>query len=139
VDRRLVAAVRQAADLHIFSEEKNASSYHPGIPGKIHPATVSWKEVRFEVANVQLTFHEEDSQPISFSGPGGKKSKIPCVIVEPDIDYYRDLLAHGLLEFLPHLITGGKTDPRVAYMLRWMAQRFENLPDFDPPFTVVAS
>jgi len=64
-------------------------------------------------------------------------SDVACVIVEPDIDYYKDLIAHGLLEVLPHLATGGKTDPRQAYSLRWMATRLEGVqPDFEPPVTI---
>jgi hypothetical protein len=58
------------------------------------------------------------------------------VVVEPDIDYYKDLVAHGLLEVLPNALSGGKTDPRVAYQLRWMATKAEGVPAFDPPCTI---
>ena len=56
--------------------------------------------------------------------------------MEPDIDYYSNLLAHGLLEVLPGLFHD-KTDPRVAYAFRWMASQGpsgEHL--FDPLYTI---
>lgn len=59
------------------------------------------------------------------------------MVVEPDIDYYKDILSHGLLEALPNLLTGGKTDPRQDYLLLWMATKLEAVqPDFAPPCTV---
>jgi hypothetical protein len=58
-------------------------------------------------------------------------------VVEPDIDLYKDLVAHGLTEVIPNLATGGKTDPRLVYSMRWMATREETgVPEFDPPFTI---
>jgi hypothetical protein len=136
VDRNLFEAVRQAAKLHSFAEEKDPNLFHTGAPGGIGPATVSWKEVRFDVANVQLTFHEENSQTLSFNDGAGGQRQVECVIVEPDIDYYKDLAAHALLEVIPNALTGGKTDPRMVYMLRWMAQRSEGLGEFNPPITI---
>lgn len=41
--------------------------------------------------------------------------------VEPDIDYYQNLVAHTLLEVIPNAITHGLTDPKKVYVLRWIA------------------
>jgi hypothetical protein len=132
VDARLADQIKQLSDLHSFAEEQGAAHFHPGVPGRVDPATRSWKQTRFDVSNVQLTFHETNKRKIqTANGP------VDCVIVEPDIDYYKDLLAHGLLEALPNLVTGGKTDPRRDYTLRWMATKLEGVqPDFSPPVTV---
>jgi hypothetical protein len=136
VDASLVPAVSKAADLRIFAEEANPQTLHKGIPGRVDPATKSWKEIRFDVANVQLTFHETTRKTIAVPDGAGGATNVDCVIAEPDIDYYKDLGAHGLLEVLPNLLTGGLTDPQVVYMLRWMATRQEHLPDFNPPCTI---
>ncbi|HKW96711.1 MAG TPA: hypothetical protein VJN43_03210 [Bryobacteraceae bacterium] len=138
VDASLVEAVRQAAALHTFAEEANPEHFHPGIPGRVDPATASWKEIRFDVANVQLTFHEANRKTIPVRDAAGAIRNVDCVMAEPDIDYFKDLGAHGLLEVLPNALTGGKTDPQMVYMLRWMATRQEGLPDFNPPFTIEA-
>jgi hypothetical protein len=138
VDANLVSAVKKAADLHIFAEEANPEALHKGIPGRIDPATKSWKEVRLDVANVQLTFHETNKKTIQAPDGAGGTRPVDCVIIEPDIDYYKDLAAHGLLEVVPNWLTGGLTDPQVVYMLRWMAARQEGLPDFNPPCTIQA-
>jgi len=114
-----------------FAPEADAAHWHPGV-GNITPATRSWKQTRFDVTNVQLTFHENDkAERIDSNG-----RRVQCVVAEPDIDYYKDLLAHGLLEVLPNAITKGKTDPRMVYSLRWMATLQEGLPVFDPPCTI---
>ncbi len=136
VDASLVAAVRKAADLRMFAEEAKPQDFHPGIPGRIDPATASWKEIRFDVANVQLTFHETNQKTIQVPDGAGGTRAVQCVMAEPDIDYYKDLAAHGLLEVLPNALTSGLTDPQMVYMLRWMATRQEHLADFDPPFTI---
>ena len=76
---------------------------------------------------MQLTFHEGRTRTVD---------GVDCVVVEPDIDYYKDLAAHALLEVLPNKISGGKTDPRSVYVLRWMAGRHAGVPEFDPPYTI---
>jgi len=127
VDKRLADRIKDLAALHAFAEEPDAARWHPAN-GSIGPATRSWKQTRFEVANVQLTFHE---------GTTSKRGGVDCVVVEPDIDLYRDLLAHGLLEVIPNLASGGKTDPRLVYAMRWMATRQEaGVTPFEPPFTI---
>jgi hypothetical protein len=132
VDARLAGRIEKLAALHSFAGERDAAHYHPGVPGRVRPATRSWKQTRFDVSNVQLTFHEDNTRTIPT--PDGP---LDCVLVEPDMDYYKDLLAHGLLEVLPHAITGNQSDPRQDYCLRWTATRLEGVqPDFEPPVTV---
>jgi hypothetical protein len=123
------------AQLQAFAAEADAAHWHPGLlthAPPILPATRSWKQTRFDVTNVQLTFHENDKDVRKT--PTGEL--VPCVVVEPDIDYYKDLLAHGLLEVLPNALTHGKTDPRTVYSLRWMATKQEGVTPFDPPCTI---
>jgi hypothetical protein len=120
-DPALVDQVRQAAAQGRFDPEPNPKLFHPG-------ATSSFKENRFGEANVQLTFHENDRREVD---------GVNCILVEPDIDYYRDLGAHGLLEVLPGLFPSGMTDARVVYVLRWIAGRRQpGLPEFDPPYWI---
>jgi len=58
------------------------------------------------------------------------------ILVEPDIDYYKDPLAHTILELIPNGFTGGLTDPRQVYVLRWIAGQTAGLPEFDPLYTI---
>ena len=58
--------------------------------------------------------------------------------VEPDIDYYTDVGANALLEVIPNFFTGGLTDSKAVYVLRWIAGRRTGVPEFDPPYTIVA-
>ncbi len=61
-----------------------------------------------------------------------------CVEVEPDIDYFKDLAAHAVLEVIPNSITPGLTDPEKVYVLRWIAGRRAGVPQFVPPYTIAA-
>jgi len=117
-DAALVDQVRAAAREGLFVAEVGPGFFHPG-------ATSSWKQVQFGEANVQLTFHENEKKKI-----GG----VNCIVVEPDIDYYKDLAAHVLLEAIPNTFTGGLTNPEAVYALRWMAGRHAGVPEFDPPY-----
>jgi hypothetical protein len=111
-----------------FSQEPDPQAWgHEG-------ATESYKQTQFDVANVQLTFHGRNTATL----PDQNGNPVNCVTIEPDIDYYRDVGAHGLLEVIPHWVTHGLTDPKMAYWLRWMTARREGLPDFDPLYTVEA-
>ena len=101
-----------------FAPEPGTSLFHPG-------ATRSYKQIEFGEANVQLTFHENDTNTID---------GVDCVMVEPDIDYYRDPLSHTLLEVAVNKLTHGLTDPRQVYVLRWMAGRHGGVPNFEPPY-----
>jgi hypothetical protein len=120
-DVQLVEQTRRAAEQGLFAPEAASSLFHPG-------ATSSFKQVQFGEANVQLTFHEDVHETI-----GG----IDCVKVEPDIDYYKDLGAHAILEVIPNQLSGGLTDPRQVYVLRWIAGRRAGVPEFDPLYTIV--
>jgi len=122
-DQALVAQVKQAASQGSFKPETGPAFFHPG-------ATSSFKEVQFGEANVQLTFHENDV--LTLDG-------INCVKVEPDIDYYKDLGAHALLEVIPNELFGSVTDPKTVYVLRWIAGRHAGIPDFNPPYIIIPS
>jgi len=121
-DPKLIDQVRIAAEQHQFAPETNSAFFHPG-------ATASWKQIQFGEANVQLTFHESDKQVID---------GLSCILVEPDIDYYKDLGAHALLEVVPNALTGGLTNPEAVYVLRWIAGRHAGVAEFDPPYTLVS-
>jgi hypothetical protein len=121
-DATLIDQVRLAAAQGEFEPEMNPAFFHPG-------ATASWKQVQFGEANVQLTFHEGDRQTID---------GVDCILVEPDIDYFKDLLSHALLEVIPSAISGGLSNPTTVYVLRWIAGRHAGVPEFNPPFTIVS-
>ena len=96
-------------------------------PFLLHPgATKSYKQIEFGEANLQFTFHENDRQLINGQ---------TCILVEPDIDYYKDAGAHLLLEVLVNQF-GSLTDPRTVYCLRWIAGRQAGIPEFDPVYTI---
>jgi hypothetical protein len=116
----LVDQVIQAEADGEFSPEPGTAAFHPG-------ATRSWKQIQFGEANLQLTFHENDKKTID---------GVQCIKVEPDIDYFKDLLAHALLEVVVNGITHSLTDPRHVYVLRWMAGRHAGVPNFEPPYTI---
>ncbi|PYU26362.1 MAG: hypothetical protein DMG30_02405 [Acidobacteria bacterium] len=116
VDPAIIPAVRAAADTGHFAEEKGCAEFHPG-------ATCSYKQIDYDVANVQLTFHEDDTKLID---------GVKCVKIEPDIDYYKDLLAHGLGEVIPNKLKHQLTNPVVVYGLRYNAEGDE----FDPGYAV---
>jgi hypothetical protein len=120
-DPKLIDQVRLATP-KLFAPELSPQLYHKG-------ATGSWKQIRFGETNVQLTFHENDRQRID---------GLDCVMIEPDIDYYKDPAAHVLFEGLFNTVTGTLTDPKQVYVLRWMAGRQVGAPGFDPPYTLVA-
>lgn len=119
-DRALVDQVRRAAADGEFAPEPNPGLFHPD-------ATSSFKQIQFGEANVQLTFHENEK--INIDG-------VDCIKVEPDIDYYKDLAAHALLEVIPNAVTHGLTDPKQVYVLRWIAGKHAGVPEFAPPYTI---
>ena len=97
-------------------------------PFGLHPgATKSYKQTLFGEANVQLTIHGNDRLMID---------GVNCVKLEPDIDYFKDPLAHLLLEVVVNAF-GSITDPRAVYALRWIAGRRAGIPEFDPLYTIV--
>ena len=119
-DVELVNQVKAAAAAGQFAAELNPGLFHPG-------ATSSWKQIQFGEANVQLTFHENDTTIID---------GINCVMVEPDIDYYRDLAAHTIFEVIPNTLTNTLTDPTEVYVLRWIAGQTAGVPEFAPLYTI---
>lgn len=123
VDKALVNDVVKAGKMGSFAQERDPGIFHPG-------ATLSYKQTQFDVTNVQLTFHQGNAK--SIQGPDGP---LDCVVVEPDIDYYKDLLSHFFVEVLPNKFTGGLTDPRAVYLLRWMAGKQAGS-DFNPLYTM---
>jgi len=119
-DAALVDQVRIAAAAGQFAVEVDPGLLHPG-------ATSSWKQIQFGEANVQLTFHENDKTIID---------GVHCVMIEPDIDYYKDPAAHILLEVLVNALTHTLTDPAEVYVLRWIAGQTAGIPEFDPLYVI---
>ena len=119
-DEGLVDAVRDAAAAGEFDVEPGAGVFHPG-------ATMSWKQNVFPEANVQLTFHTSSADTVPGKG---------WVTLEPDIDYYKDLLNHAILEVTRNKLTGSLTEPAEVFVLRWMEQRRMGLADFVPGYTI---
>ena len=120
-DKRLLEQVEQAAADGRFSREPAPAIFHPG-------ATVSYKQNEFGEGNLQLSFHAHAVKTID---------GVECMKVEADIDYYEDLAAHAILEVIPNHFRG-PTDPVMAYVLRWIAGRHSQAPDFNPPYTIEA-
>jgi hypothetical protein len=116
-DRSLVEQVQLAAAHGAFAQEPSPGLLHPG-------ATSSYKQIQFGEANLQLTFHEKEQAP----------NGMDWVKVEPDIDYFKDMAAHALLEVIPGFF--GLTDPTGVYVLRWIAGHQANVPAFNPPYTI---
>src|SRR5579859_3808824 len=109
------------------AEQAKAQGEFADAPFGLHPgATRSYKQIEFGEANVQLTFHENDKLMID---------GVNCVKIEPDIDYYRDPGAHLLLEVAVNAL-GSLTDPRVVYVLRWIAGQRAGIPEFNPLYTI---
>lgn len=119
-DPAIIPQIIQATSQKQFAPETGTALFHTG-------ATRSWKQVQFGEANVQLTFHENNTQTIDGT---------QCVMIEPDIDYYKDLAAHALLEVITNKVTNSLTDPRQVYVLRWIAGRHAGIPNFEPPYTI---
>jgi len=119
-DIALIDQVKIAASAGQFAVELDPGLLHPG-------ATSSWKQIQFGEANVQLTFHEGMTATID---------GVSCTLVEPDIDYYKDLAAHVLLEVLPNALSQTLTDPTQVYVLRWIAGQTAGIPEFAPLYTL---
>jgi hypothetical protein len=119
-DPALYDEVKLAASHGVFTREADFALFH-------HGATDSYKQVQFGEANVQLTFHANDTKEID---------GVTCILMEPDIDYYKDLAAHALLEVVSNGISGSLTDPRQVYVLRWIAGRHAGVREFHPPYVI---
>lgn len=119
VDPKLIGQIEQAKLQTPRKFENAPFGLHKG-------ATRSYKQIEFGEADVQLTFHENDRKEID---------GVNCVMVEPDIDYFKDAGAHLLLEVAVNTF-GGMTDPRDVCVLRWIAGRRAGIPEFDPLYTI---
>lgn len=119
VDKSMMDDIRTGASQGMFAAEPKAKVFHPG-------ATDSWKETRFDRANLHFTFHGDEVQTVD---------GIECVKLEVDIDYYKNKLKHTLVELIPNMVTGNLTDPRVVYEMR----RSESMKAGDPPFAAPQS
>lgn len=117
-DQRLIDQIKTRPKM--FAPELNPGLFHPG-------ATSSWKQIQFGEANVQFTFHESNKCQI-----GG----VDCVLLEPDIDYYKDLGAHAIFEVVPNGLTHSLTEPADVYLLRWIAGASAGGPQFNPLYTI---
>jgi hypothetical protein len=122
IDPAMVKPVVDSAADGEFAEEKDPGALHPG-------ATLSYKQIRYPYSNVQLTFHQNPSD-------GKMVGALECIMFEPDMDLYKNLLDHSLLEVLPNLLTHGLTDPVDILSLRWLdtTDAFED--PFDPGYTL---
>lgn len=121
-DPKIIDQVIAATAQGEFAPEWEPSLFHG-------TATRSWKQIQFGEANVQLTFHEKDAR--------NEVDGISCVKIEPDIDYYKDLGAHALLEVVVNAVSHSLTDPKQVYVLRWVAGRHAGVPEFNPPYVIV--
>lgn len=120
-DKRLAVELRKmVAQGKSFGNAAGSQVFHAGNTG-------SFKELSFYDANVQITLYENDTRIID---------GVEVVRVETDIDYYRDPLAHIILEVIPNSIGGAITDPLQVYQLRFIASRIHNGPAFEPLYTV---
>jgi hypothetical protein len=61
---------------------------------------------------------------------------VNCVMIEPDIDHYKDPAAHVLLEVVPNALTHTLTNPAEVYVLRWIAGQTAGIPEFAPLYTI---
>ena len=126
----LLKAIRATADRKgdrtVAQMVKAPEGLHPG-------ATVSFKQTDFGEGNIQLSFHENTTRPVN---------GVECMLVDVDIDYFKDTGAHLLMEVFPNKLKSlvhGKhsaqsvTDPRIVYGLRWVAGRRRGV-EFAPPY-----
>ena len=89
-------------------------------------ATRGYKEAQTSEAALEIVFYENEKRIIGNTA---------CIKVEFDMEYRRDPAAHVLIQ--SDRSGGGLTDPRVAYLLRWMAGRRAGVPEFAPAYTLV--
>lgn len=116
VDKGLIDAIIEASNLFASA------------PVLLHGGTASrsWKEIQFAEANVQFTFHESVANP----------ANPDWILLEPDIDYFKDPGAHLLGEVVVNWL-GALTDPAHVYQLRWISGNLPGCIPFDPPYTIV--
>ncbi len=130
-----VRFLEQVKDTARTRGDKTLSGF-VSAPAGLHPgATVSFKQTDFGEGNVQLSFHEGEKDTVN---------GVECMVVEADIDYFKDTAAHILLEVFPNTLNSkihGKdsaqslTNPRSVYGLRWIAGRRLGR-EFAPPYVL---
>lgn len=127
IDPAMIPAVVATAADGGFAEEKNPAALHEG-------AALSYKQIEYPYSNVQLTFHQNAADSKVIDG-------LQCVLFMPDMDLYKDLLDHGVLEVLPNLLTHGLTDLIDILSLRGLdttdahESPFTGVPITNPPWT----
>ncbi len=118
VDTQLIPAIQAAGNM--FAQELSPAIFHGTT------ASRSWKEAEFAEANVQFTFHESVKHPVHSD----------WVMLEPDIDYFKDPAAHFLGEVVVNWF-GSLTEPAQVYQRRWLAGNLPGVNPFQPPYTIV--
>lgn len=133
VDARLVEQLRMTSE----AEGSGVSRFVRAPAGLHEGATVSYKQTDFGEGNVQLSFHEIEPKPKAING-------VNCILVDADIDYFKDAGAHLLLEVFPNTLkqwrhgknsAASLTDPRKVYGMRWIAGKRFGRP-FEPLYTL---
>ena len=123
---RLFAYADQAVVDQLKSASTNGQFARVPVPSSFFPgATSGYKEIQFGEANVQLMFYGNDKRVIDGHD---------CLKVEVFMDYFKHLAAHALVEIAPS--NTGLVDPKIVYVLRWMAGRRAGVPEFEPPYTI---
>jgi hypothetical protein len=127
--RPLVAAMEARVAHGTWDVDRHFKSLHKGLAElPDSEATSSYKETDLRWANVQVTLHEHNHEVID---------GVDCVLVETDMDYYKNPIMHDGLEVGLNMITGSKTDPRKVFFLRSLAEQFAGWPQFSPPVGLV--
>jgi hypothetical protein len=85
-DAKMADQVAQAAAHGEFAPEVGTAPLHTG-------ATGSWKQAQFGEAKCAAGIRENQRPDVN---------GIDGVVAEPDIDYYKDLLAHAIPEVVPN-------------------------------------
>lgn len=119
-DPGILPLVQAAAADDEFARESGCKFFHKG-------STCSYKQVQFDYSNVQLTFHEETKKVID---------GVECIKIEPDMDLYKEIVAHGLGEVVPNLSSGGLTNPLDVLALRFIDTGQGEDPPFDPGYSL---
>jgi hypothetical protein len=95
---------------------------HPG-------ATRSYKLVKYEKGDFQITLHEKRTRDIN---------GVHCILVETDVDYFSQMWRHVLQEVLPHKLLRGLTNPRKVYDIEWHDMQAAGVP-YAPPYGWISS
>jgi hypothetical protein len=111
-DRMLTRVKRDFVELmgeHVKTGafKTDSGSGHEGPkPGLVRR---SWRELRYDEANLQFT---------TFSDPQSGET-----FLDVDFDYFKDKFSHIFMEYLPNTVFKSKTNPMQIYVRRWMQSR----------------